>query len=144
MGRLGQLTSAEKAKDKRLRTIYNMTLEAQNTQKVEQHDACAICGRAFATFTPFQDHDHACCPRRRKEFCGKCNRGLLCYLCNKFLVGVLERQCKGRMPATELCQRIITYLEKWNRILKEKGAYAAKPKTAKKAKKLRKKQKSVR
>lgn len=29
------------------------------------------------------DHDHACCPTR--PACGKCNRGLLCHGCNRFL-----------------------------------------------------------
>jgi hypothetical protein len=143
MGKLGQLTSAEKAKDKRLRSIYNISLEAQNAQKAEQGDACAICHRPFRIFTAFQDHAHACCPRRLKTYCGKCCRGLLCFGCNKYLVGVLERQAKGnKMSAIELCESILVYLKKYDRILKEKGAYAAKPEA--KAKKLRKKQKSLR
>jgi hypothetical protein len=143
MGKLGQLTSAEKAKDKRLRVTFNTTLEAQNAVRAEQHNDCGICDRSFVTFTAFQDHDHECCPRRLKTYCGKCCRGLLCFGCNKYLVGVLERQAKGnKMTAIQLCKRIIAYLEKWGPILKEKGAYAAKPEA--KAKKLRKKQKSLR
>src|ERR1035441_4436227 len=92
------MTSAERSKDKRLRAIYNTTLEAQNKQRDEQGNACAICKRDFAKFTAFQDHEHKCCPRRKKNFCGKCNRGLICYLCNKWLVGVLEKQARDLSP----------------------------------------------
>jgi hypothetical protein len=138
----GQLTSAERAKDKRLQTIYNTTLDAQNKQRDEQNNACAICGRDFATFTSFQDHEHKCCPRRLKKFCGKCNRGLICFLCNKWLTGVLERQATRDLSAIELCQRVIAYLEKWNKILKGRGCYE-KPEV-KKAAPIRRKKKSVR
>jgi hypothetical protein len=138
---MDQLTAAEVAKDRRLRAIYNTTLEAQNVVRTEQGNACAICGRPFATFTAFQDHWHGCCPRRLKRYCGKCNRGLLCFVCNKYVVGVLEKQ---KFPVIETCKRIIAYFEKWELILKKKGAYAAKPKAGKEDKKLRKKQKSVR
>jgi hypothetical protein len=47
-------------------------------------------------------------------------------------VGVLEKQ---KMPVIEICKQIIAYFEKWEKILKERGCYAAKEK----AKKLRKK-----
>ena len=130
------MTSAERAKDKRLRDIYNTTLDAQNKQRAEQKNACAICGRDFAKFTAFQDHEHKCCPRRLKTFCGKCNRGLICYLCNKWLVGVLERQAKDLSPI-ELCQRVVLYLEKWNSILKGRGCYD-KPEAKKVARKRKK------
>jgi hypothetical protein len=116
------MTSAERAKDKRLRDIYGCTLEAQNAERALQGNCCAICGRDFSKFTAFQDHEHGCCPRKLKKFCGKCNRGLICYLCNKWLVGVLERQARDISPI-ELCQRVLVYLEKWNKILKGRGCY---------------------
>ena len=124
------MTSAERAKDIRLRNIYKMTLEEQNEKRVEQNNACAICGRDFTMFTAFQDHLHACCPRRLKEFCGKCCRGLLCYHCNKFLVGVLERQSvnKVKLDPVFLLKKMIAYYEKWEPILKAKGCYDEKPK----------------
>ncbi len=133
----------EEAKDKRLQKTYKRTLEQQNAQKSEQNNACAICGRSFEHYTPFQDHWHKCCPRRLKEFCGLCTRGLLCFPCNKYVVGVLERQgIKGEapIPIVELCKRIIAYFEKWDPILAERGA-CEKPKVKKST--VRRKKKSV-
>lgn len=121
------MTPEETAKDKRLQKTYKTTLEQQNAQKAEQKNACAICGRSFEHYTPFQDHWHKCCPRKLKEFCGLCNRGLLCFPCNKYVVGVLERQgIKGEdpIPIIELCKRIIAYFEKWEVILAARGARA--------------------
>src|ERR1019366_4162354 len=94
--------SSDLAKDRRLQDIYKTTLNQQNAQKDTQKNACAICGRSFIKFTPFQDHEHKCCPRRVKKFCGKCNRGLLCFPCNKFVVGVLERQSIDKVPIPPL------------------------------------------
>ena len=139
------MTPIERAKDKRLQTIYNTTLEKQNVVREFQGNACAICGRDFAKYTAFQDHEHKCCPRRKKTYCGKCNRGLLCFPCNKYVVGVLERQgIKGQtpMPIIELCKQIIAYFEHWNPILKGRGCYDEKPEAKKAA--VRKKEKRVR
>ena len=117
---------AERAKDKRLRDVYNTTLEKQNEQRVKQDNKCAICKRGFVKFTAFQDHEHKCCPRRLKKFCGKCLRGLLCFLCNKYVVGVIERQCSANnvnMTPLEFLERIKAYLSYWTPILKQKGCY---------------------
>ena len=122
------MTASERAKDKRLQKQYKMTLEEQNKRKAEQGNRCAICGRPFPplknekgqTFTPYQDHEHKCCPTTGKnkvtEYCGRCNRGLLCFLCNKYLVGVLEKQ---NLPVDKLFE----YVKKWKKILTEKGCY---------------------
>jgi hypothetical protein len=126
------VTSKEKAKDARLRRTYNISLEQQNEILAEQNGLCAICQRDFGQFQTYQDHLHKCCPRRLKRFCGKCNRGLLCYLCNKFLVGIVEKQ---NLPV----DRLLAYIEKWEPILKARGAYE--PKEAKKTRS-RKAQKS--
>jgi Recombination endonuclease VII len=133
---VGKLTSAERAKDKRLKTVYNTTLEAQNAQKAEQGNGCAICGRSFDKFMMFQDHDHKCCPRRLKTFCGKCNRGLLCYLCNKHAVGLIEWLRKMDIPLT----RVVEYVQTWDAEITKKGGYEPKEK---KSSKVRRKQKSV-
>jgi hypothetical protein len=115
------MTQQEQAKDKRLRTIFSSSLEQFNQQMTAQNNCCAICERPFLLgagsgqfkkeiYTAFQDHDHACCPRRLKKFCGQCNRGLLCYTCNKFVVGVIE---KMKIPVV----RLLAYLEQWKFIL---------------------------
>ena len=114
------MTSKERAQDKRLREIYKSSLEERNKKLEEQDYCCAICGRPFIkdarlfeqkewdkeAYTSFQDHYHGCCPRRLKKFCGKCNRGILCYICNKFVVGVLE------MKGID-ANRLAAYMNKW-------------------------------
>ena len=45
---------------------------------------CMICGRDEALSV---DHDHSCCGNVKRT-CGKCNRGLLCRLCNS-AIGML-------------------------------------------------------
>lgn len=128
MGEANKLTTAERAKDKRLRTIYNTTLEAQNAEKAKQHNACAICRRPFPQFQAYQDHDHKCCSRRLKAYCGKCNRGLLCYLCNKHAVGCVEWMRKMDIPFDVL----IAYIKSWDAEIARKGGYEPKPKAVKK------------
>lgn len=115
------LTAAEKAKDKRLQLTYKSSLAMFNTLMYEQDFCCAICQRPFvagkgkkdfnkAVYPAFQDHFHGCCPRHLKRFCGQCNRGLLCFLCNKFVVGVIEMK---DIPA----DRLAAYMSKWAHIL---------------------------
>ena len=126
------MNTAERAKDKRLQDIYNTTLEKQNEQRAKQGNKCAICRRDFAKFTAFQDHEHKCCPRRLKKFCGRCNRGLICYPCNKFVVGLLEKQSvdKVLLDPLWLLSQMTKYFEFWNPILKQKGCYEEKKVTA--------------
>lgn len=124
---------AAAAKDRHLRTTFNSSLEKFNATLAEQGDCCAICGKPFVAgaapnagfkkevYTAFLDHDHRCCPRWLKKFCGKCCRGLLCFTCNKFLVGVLERQ---NIPIDKLT----AYVKKWNHI-QPSGLPSAKPRT---------------
>lgn len=137
MGEVGQLSKSDKGRDKRLTTIYGISLATQNIQRDQQNNACAICGRSFVTFTKFQDHDHRCCPRRLKNFCGKCNRGLLCYLCNKYAVGLLEWMEKMGI----MLDKVVEYKKFWDAELKTRGAYE--PKTIPKSKR-RSKRKTVR
>lgn len=134
-----KLSSKDRAKDTRLRTIYNTTLEAQNAERTKQRNACAICRRPFNQFMSFQDHDHKCCPRRLHRFCGLCNRGILCYLCNKYAVGLIEWLRKMDIGLDE----VVAYVKKWDAEIVRKGGYA--PKAAAKSKtKSRRKQKGVR
>jgi hypothetical protein len=118
------LTSAERAKDRRLQKTYKITLDDWNMLLAEQKYECAICSRPFApkkdkngkSFTPQQDHFHGCCPRRLKEFCGRCNRSALCFPCNKFVMGVIERL---NIPVDKLA----AYIVKWEKELRAKGCY---------------------
>jgi hypothetical protein len=135
-----KLSSKDRAKDKRLREIYNRSLEDQNAQRAEQKNACAICRRPFNQFTAFQDHDHKCCPRRLKKFCGLCNRGLLCYLCNKYAVGLIEWMRKMDIPM----QKVVDYCTFWDGVIAAKGGYAPKEKVKSPRKRTRRKQTSVR
>jgi hypothetical protein len=103
-----------KTQDKRLRQIYKITKAEQDREIREQGNGCAICGRPFPMFRSFQDHFHECCPRRLKLYCGKCTRGVLCYICNKFVVGYMEKQ--NIDP-----NKLAAYMNKWKAILIERG-----------------------
>ena len=117
-----KMTPSEKARDARLRRIYKKTLAESKAELAEQGGGCAICGRSAKQFIMNQDHWHGCCAAKRKDknkdYCGKCCRGQLCFLCNKYVIGVLERQ---KLPAIELVEKILAYLKKWDVILKERG-----------------------
>jgi hypothetical protein len=92
----------------RLEKIYKIT-------EKEQSKKCGICQRPFSKFKKFQDHFHGCCdPKKKKEYCGKCTRGTLCYLCNRFITGYIE---KKKIP----WNRVAEYLNKWEGILLSRG-----------------------
>jgi hypothetical protein len=139
------MTSKELAQDKRLREIYKSSFEARQAKLNDQKLCCAICGRPFVkgassaewdkeVYTAFFDHYHGCCPRRLKKFCGLCNRGLLCYICNKFVVGILE------MKKIDV-NKLAAYMNKWGAMHKERDEAKAK---AKEVATVRKKKTSVR
>jgi hypothetical protein len=136
------MNSKERAQDKRLREIYKSSLEERNAKLEEQHYCCDICGRPFVKgaakpgdttewdkdyYTSFFDHYHGCCPRRLKKFCGLCNRGILCYICNKFVVGVLEMK---KIDANKLA----AYMNKWAPMQKERDEAKEKVTTVRKKK----------
>ena len=134
------MTPQELAKDKRLRDTFNSSLEKFNAQMVKQNYCCDICKKPFVVgaartgefkkeiYTAFQDHDHACCPRRLHKFCGLCNRGLLCYTCNKFVVNIIE---KMKIPV----ERLLSYMQKWSFIQpREHPKYIKQAKRAKRPK----------
>ena len=132
VGEANKLSTAERAKAKRLATVFKMTLGDHNAKRTEQHNACAICSRPFSEFQAYQDHDHKCCcpPRGKKArtatFCGLCNRGLLCYLCNRYAVGLFEWMRKMNIPP----QKVVDYFLGWDEIITAKGGYASKEKTS--------------
>lgn len=137
------MTTAERAKDRRLQAIYKTTLVEQDEKLAQQKWKCPLCGRPFTgfnKFTAYQDHDHKCCPRRKKTFCGKCNRGLLCFVCNKWAIGLMEKFSANKEFPTDF-EKAIQYIKNWNEVITAKGGYAKEEKTTKR---VPKKQKSVR
>lgn len=139
MGEASKLTTAEIAKDRRLKSIYKMSLDEYNEKLAGQKFKCVLCGRPFTgegKYTAYVDHDHKCCPRRRKQFCGKCNRGLLCYICNKWAVGLIEKMQKLGVDFDKALQ----YIKDWHTTIEAKGGYEEKGTT----KRLQKKQKGIR
>jgi hypothetical protein len=128
---------------------YQQTLEEHNAKRTDQTNACAICRRPFSQYQAYQDHDHKCCARPRKKegrYCGKCNRGLLCFLCNKKAVAWLEQLAKWGIDI----EKVLEYIRFWTREITLKGGYASKAPKAKTPRKRKskagvpRKQKSVR
>lgn len=136
MGQVEKLTTAERAKGRRLQETFNQTLEEHNAKRKEQLNACYICRRPFSQYQAYQDHDHACCPRRKKKFCGLCNRGLLCFLCNKKAVAAVEYMRKVGIDP----EKVVQYVNHWTVVIKSKGGYVPEQKT----KRVSKKQASLR
>jgi len=85
--RLDRLANPEKYREYELKKKFGITLEEFERRLNEQGKKCASCGttdpkgphKQWAT-----DHDHECCPNRKKT-CGKCIRGILCNACNIML-----------------------------------------------------------
>jgi hypothetical protein len=75
---------------KALKELYHTTVEWYELKLEEQDNHCALCSAVQQSTHGKRlsvDHNHNCCPAKRA--CGKCNRGLLCFNCNKRL-GILE------------------------------------------------------
>lgn len=89
-----------------LRSKYKVSPEWYETKLQEQDGGCGICHgdngeRPFAV-----DHDHNCCSPFQKrqsaiKACGKCNRGLLCSVCNQRL-GYFEQFLEALDESYEL------------------------------------------
>lgn len=46
---------------------------------------CAICGRYMLDDDRYLDHDHSCCDIKPEKACGRCYRGVVHNLCNRWL-----------------------------------------------------------
>lgn len=79
-------------RDHRLRRLYGITLRQYNLMLKRQKGVCAICRRVPKSVLHV-DHDHKTLRVR----------GLLCYYCNRRVV--------GRHRTTELLRRVIKYLD---------------------------------
>lgn len=70
-------------------SLYKTTEQWYLSKLQEQGNVCALCFRENGKRRLHIDHDHKCCGTRGgKNACGKCNRGLLCVLCNQRLAHV--------------------------------------------------------
>jgi len=68
----------------RYTSLYGITLDQYEALLAGQGGACLICREDPGDQRLAVDHDHGCCPTRKKS-CGKCIRGLLCGRCNSGL-----------------------------------------------------------
>lgn len=93
-------------RDLYLRRKYNKDLAWYNQTLYDQGGGCAICGRRPTNKSLAVDHDHRCCSG--KTSCGRCVRGLLCWICNKKIVGMIERWNVNP-------QKIVEYFWKYRR-----------------------------
>jgi hypothetical protein len=85
-----QAKDPEYLRRKALKELYKTTIEWYDSKLKEQKGHCALCESAQQSSCGKRlsvDHDHGHCLGKRA--CGKCNRGLLCFNCNKKL-GMLE------------------------------------------------------
>jgi hypothetical protein len=95
--------------------IYGITAEELYKMLESQEGKCAICRRQIqfgghSRNSACVDHDHKCCPRVGAGIahtCGKCNRSLLCLLCNTAVGMLLEDH--------QIAQRAVEYLRRWSK-----------------------------
>lgn len=75
---------AERQRDLARVCRYGVTREDFENLLAAQGGRCGICGTDDPGRTWCVDHDHSCCPTKAKS-CGKCVRGILCFVCNVHL-----------------------------------------------------------
>lgn len=91
-----------------LKKRFKLTTEEHEKIFDDQGRKCAGCGSLESgepTGYWHTDHDHACCPGRRRT-CGKCIRGILCRSCNLTLGNAKDSVTRLRSLAN--------YLENFN------------------------------
>ena len=67
----------------RIQATYSITRDDYEAILAAQGGKCAICHRVLTRKNYCVDHDHSCCPGPTS--CGKCVRGLICSVDNKYL-----------------------------------------------------------
>src|SRR5437762_3147791 len=73
--------ASDRARDAYLRRTYGLSLAQFLKMMLKQGRKCAICERHFSKYRAFVDHAH-----KNRPDAGRV-RGILCYLCNKRLLG---------------------------------------------------------
>jgi hypothetical protein len=109
--------------------LYKWTPEKYDAKLLEQGGHCALCDNVAGKKRLHVDHDHACCGDDKKFTCGKCNRGILCQVCNTRL-GYLEQLLKDfpfeRQDQAEIYLRNSVRQDSWTyRALKYLKQYTA-------------------
>lgn len=92
MERRAKLRKYNRARDRRLRRKYGITLAQYNRMLKAQGGVCKLCGRPPKKLPLAVDHDHAT----------KRVRGLLCFTCNHYHVA---------KNTVETARRMVPYLE---------------------------------
>lgn len=96
--------------DRSYRMLHKCAMSQAEYERIlkAQGGVCAVCkrGQIKADVMLAIDHDHACCSDDNKKRCGKCNRGLLCNLCNWALGNAQDSPDRLRALAD--------YLDAWN------------------------------
>lgn len=105
--RCERCTQANRQRDKdrwEFRYASKYGLSVTQIRELLSDPSCAICGTTDPGNRPWHiDHDHECCQSQRS--CGKCVRGVLCFMCN-FAIGS-ARDDVGILAAA------IDYLTRW-------------------------------
>jgi hypothetical protein len=104
----GLSKTAEYARNRTLKHLFNLTPEMVQKKLETQNNCCSICKQPFIN-TPTVDHDHACCSDsdgKNRKTCGKCVRGMLCKQCNAGLGSFKD--------SPQILQNAISYLAEWN------------------------------
>lgn len=72
-------------RDRHREARYGLSPADFDALLAQQGGRCAICLTGDPGQRGWQvDHDHACCPTTARS-CGRCVRGILCFLCNSAL-----------------------------------------------------------
>ena len=101
------------AKNARLKTTYNITIEQYEELLEKQNFGCAICTFPDnGNYSLAVDHDHFCCPGIKS--CGKCVRALLCMGCNTGM-GRIEKQIDNNRQLLDFRPTHVILLEQVNK-----------------------------
>lgn len=92
---------SQKAHTKRVQSVYSISGEEYAALYESQGGRCYVCQRANGTAKRLSvDHDHSCCDGPTS--CGKCVRSLLCYSCNRGVIGHLRDDIDALKRAIEV------------------------------------------
>ena len=96
----------ERAWERNATTSHGITRPQRDELLKKQNYCCPVCEQPLLDREAVVDHDHACCPGRKR--CGTCVRGLLHSYCNFVLVHVVEYKPEKLVLAKK-------YLDAWKR-----------------------------